>query len=97
VTRADGGFTAKGARGSQDEGLRRVAVSDGDLRQLNSQVKRVVQILESQQATGNADGGKRAYQVDTITVHLGVSATGRVFFIAEAGMDASIEITWKRV
>jgi hypothetical protein len=36
------------------------------------------------------------YELDSITVHLGFSAQGRVVFIAEAGIDASIEFTFTK-
>ena len=36
------------------------------------------------------------FALDEITVSLGFSATGKIAFIAEAGVEASIEVTFKR-
>ncbi len=36
------------------------------------------------------------FQLDEIKVALGFSATGKLAFIAEAGVEASIEVTFKR-
>jgi len=87
------GFRSKGVFSRHDdEGLRRVTVSDDELQRVTGQVDRMVGVLDSSATRGKAG----SYSVDTITVHLGVSATGRFFFVAEAGMEASVEITWKR-
>lgn len=40
----------------------------------------------------SADG----FRVDEVTVSLGVHASGGLAFIAEAGVEASIEVTFKR-
>ncbi|WP_329562000.1 Pepco domain-containing protein [Kitasatospora sp. NBC_01266] len=44
-------------------------------------------------ATAQHNGG---FSVNEITVHLGLSASGKVAFIAEAGVEVSIEVTFKR-
>jgi len=36
------------------------------------------------------------FKLDEIKIGLGFSATGKIAFIAEAGVEASIEITFKR-
>ena len=38
----------------------------------------------------------KKYVLDEITVSLGFSATGKIAFIAEAGVEASIEVKFKR-
>jgi len=45
--------------------------------------------------TEKSDTNKK-YVLDEITVSLGFSATGKIAFIAEAGVEASIEVTFKR-
>ena len=39
----------------------------------------------------------RAFELDTVTISLGFSAHGRLVFVAEAGVEASIGITFKRL
>lgn len=36
------------------------------------------------------------FKLDEITISLGVSASGKIAFIAEAGIEASIQVTFKR-
>ncbi|WP_395294460.1 hypothetical protein ACF9IK_13520 [Kitasatospora hibisci] len=58
-----------------------------------SQVFNLVAAQEKTQPEARKDGG---FRVDEITVRLGVHAQGAIAFIAEAGVEASIEVTFKR-
>jgi hypothetical protein len=75
-----------------DDGLTAVTISDDELLRLKAQVGRIADAL----ADAKSGSGSGGYSVDSITAHLGISASGRFFFIAEAGVEASIEVTWKR-
>jgi hypothetical protein len=83
-------FTAKGVFRRRDDGLTAVTITDDELTRVKQQVERIAGALASAQA------GSGQYAVDSITAHLGISASGRFFFVAEAGVEASIEVTWKR-
>jgi hypothetical protein len=44
----------------------------------------------------NVDSAPKGYQMDEIEVSLGFSATGHLAFIAEAGLETSIKVVFKR-
>jgi len=48
-------------------------------------------ISEADKAEGNSD-----FKIDEITIGLGFSAKGKIAFIAEAGVEASIEVKFSR-
>lgn len=59
----------------------------GDMARVSGQLDAMFKSLPHEQP---------GYELDSITIHLGFSAQGRVVFIAEAGIDASIEFTFTR-
>jgi hypothetical protein len=44
----------------------------------------------------NVDSAPEGYQMDQIEVSLGFSATGQLAFIAQAGLEASVKVVFKR-
>jgi hypothetical protein len=44
----------------------------------------------------NVDSAPKGYQMDQIEVSLGFSATGQLAFIAQAGLETSIKVVFKR-
>jgi hypothetical protein len=44
----------------------------------------------------NVDRAPKGYQMDEIEVLLGFSATGQLAFIAQAGLEASIKVVFRR-
>jgi hypothetical protein len=44
----------------------------------------------------NLDSAPKGYQMDEIDVSLGFSATGQLAFIAQAGLESSIKVVFKR-
>lgn len=92
------------ARRGEDGHLAIVRISDGEIDALRGQVERIVRRLESRQygpaehpaASSAAPADSGHFGVDSITVHVGLSATGHFFFVAGAGVEAAIDITWSR-
>jgi len=71
-----------------DEKLAIVHVDDEELARIRAQLQRLADALLPTESQGMV--------FDSLTFHLGVSISGRLFFVAEAGMDAAVDITWKR-
>ncbi|MGD0749602.1 MAG: hypothetical protein ABSB68_17555, partial [Acidimicrobiales bacterium] len=73
---SDDPFVAKGISWRRgDTGLVPVTISDDELAALKAQVTRIADALADAKS-----GSGRGYSVDTITAHLGISASGRFFF-----------------
>jgi hypothetical protein len=77
---------------SPDGGLAKVTLSDDELDRLRAQVQRITSKLE---ATGHGADAER-FAVDEVTVHVGISASGHFFFVASAGIEAAVDVTWRR-
>jgi hypothetical protein len=75
-----------------DQGLAKVTLSDEELDRLRGQVQRITSKLE---APGDGADAQK-FAVDEITVHVGLSASGHFFFIASAGVEAAVDVTWRR-
>jgi hypothetical protein len=82
-------------RRAREQGLQVVTVDDSELDRLRGQVRRIVSRLEAPGGTpqGQQDEGLR---VDSVTVHIGLSASGHFFLVASAEVEAAIDITWTR-
>lgn len=90
-------------RRAREQGLEVVKVDDSELDRLRSQVQRIVSRLE---ATGEPQGDGKpqdegkpkedGFRIDSVTVHVGLSASGHFFLVASAEVEASIDITWSR-
>ena len=78
-------------RKSLDAGLEKVKISDDELNRLRNQVKRIASKLEGEDGTSGAHG----FFVDTVSLHIGINASGQFFFIASAGVEAAVDVTWK--
>ncbi|RAG83786.1 hypothetical protein DN069_20310 [Streptacidiphilus pinicola] len=54
--------------------------------------------LAMAQEAGESDSvePRRKFRVEEITVRLGVHANGSLAFVAEAGIEAGVEVTFKR-
>jgi hypothetical protein len=76
----------------REHGLEVVKIDDAELDRLRSQVRRIASRLEP------ADGMQqdRGFGVDSITLHVGLSASGHFFLVASAEVEAAIDITWSR-
>jgi len=59
-----------------------------DWRKVSNQIKEMVESVVPEIPTG--------FNFDTIEVSLGFSAEGRLVFIAEVGVEASVSLTFKR-
>jgi hypothetical protein len=84
-------------RRAREQGLEVVTVDDSELDRLRSQVQRIVSRLEA--PDGNSQDGKphdEGFSVDSVTVHIGLSASGHFFLVASAEIEAAIDITWSR-
>jgi hypothetical protein len=83
-----GGATEHGWFNRDDKLLaRRIDEVEADLERVSDQLTRLLVRLPHQQA---------GFDLDEVTVSLGFSAQGRVVFIAEAGIEASLQFTFKR-
>jgi hypothetical protein len=71
-------------------GVAAVTIDDAELDRLRAQVSRIATKLESD---GPKQGG---FGIDSITLHVGINASGHFFFVASAGVEAAIDITWTR-
>jgi hypothetical protein len=74
----------------KEHGLQVVKIDDAELDRLRSQVSRIAARLEA------PDGARheKSFGVDSITLHIGLSASGHFFLVASAGVEAAIDITW---
>ena len=60
-----------------------------DWKVVSSQVLQMVSSVEKQTL-------RKGFSLGEITVSLGFSASGKLLFIAEAGIEASVELTFKK-
>lgn len=67
---------------------RRVEDVQADWRRISSQVAAMVDATSEREPEG--------FQVDSVEIGLGFSATGKLAFIAEAGVEASVTVTLSR-
>jgi hypothetical protein len=80
-----------GRRRIKERGLEVVKIDDEELDRLRSQVSRIARRLEAPDGTGH----DKSFGVDSITLHVGLSASGHFFLVASAGVEAAIDITWQ--
>ena len=59
-----------------------------DWAKVTGQIREFISATEEKAPTG--------FSLDTLSVSLGFSAQGRIIFIAEAGVEASVTVTFKR-
>lgn len=71
--------------------LKTVKITDDELDRLRALVKRIASRLEGPDSADTTD----SFAVDSMTLHVGVSATG-TFVLASAGVDVAIDVTWAR-
>ncbi len=76
-------------RRHNDEKTVNLSTMAADYTKIRSQV---TQIFLMQEATSTESG----FRLDELTVHLGVSAKGGIGFIAELGVEASVELKFVR-
>lgn len=74
------------------QGLEVVKIDDAELDRLRSQVSRIATRLEPTDEMQQ----DRGFGVDSITLHVGLSASGHFFLVASAEVEAAIDITWSR-
>jgi hypothetical protein len=77
-------------RRARKHGLEVVKIDDAELDRLRAQVSRIASKLEPADGTKHQGG----FGVDSITLHVGLSASGHFFFVASAEVEAAIDITW---
>jgi hypothetical protein len=80
-----------GRKRIKERGLEVVKIDDAELDRLRGQVRRIATRLESPDQAQQAGG----FGVDSITLHVGLSATGHFFLVASAEVEAAIDITWR--
>lgn len=80
-------------KGAKDGSLQVVKIDDAELDRLRGQVTRIATKLEAPDTGSQNDHG---FGLDSITVHVGLSASGHFFFVASAEIEAAIDITWSR-
>lgn len=78
-------------RSAQDH-LAIVRIEDSEIDRLRSQIKRIVLRLEP----SKEDPDDTHFSVDSVTAHVGLSASGHFFFVASASVEAALDITWRR-
>ena len=82
------------ARRSEHGHLAVVQIDDAEIDRLRSQVERIARRLETTQIsptsapTSSADSGH--FSLDSVTVHVGLSASGHFFFVASVGAEAAV-------
>lgn len=67
---------------------RRAEDVQDDWRRVSGQVSRLVSATEAQQPEG--------FHLESVEISLGFTASGRLAFIAEAGVEATVTVTWSR-
>jgi hypothetical protein len=80
-----------GRKRIKERGLEVVKIDDEELDRLRGQVRRIATRLESSDETQQAGG----FGVESITLHVGLSASGHFFLVASAEIEAAIDITWR--
>jgi hypothetical protein len=60
-----------------------------DWKRVSTQIREMIQATEDVKPTG--------YGLDSVTISLGFNAKGQLVFIAEAGVKATVSVTFKRV
>ena len=78
-------------RPMKEYGLKVVRIDDAELDRLRSQVHRISTRLEASEGMQE----DRGFGVDSITLHVGLSASGHFFLVASAEVEAAIDITWR--
>lgn len=76
---------------AKNDGLAVVKIDDAELDRLRAQVSRIATRLESGGPPQAASFG-----VESITLHIGLSASGHFFLVAGAAVEAAVDITWSR-
>jgi hypothetical protein len=71
--------------------LKTVKITDDELEHLRALVKRIAGKLEGPEELGGTD----PFAVDSVTLHVGVTATG-TFVLASAGVEVAVDVTWRR-
>jgi hypothetical protein len=84
------GFFRRKASAKVDEATADLQGMVGDYERIRNQIRA---IFIEPEGGGEAEGG---FGLQELTVHLGISAKGGIGFIAELGVDASIELTFRR-
>ncbi len=74
-----------------DSALKKVKLSDEELERMRTTVQRIATKL--QPPPTSAESG--SFAVDSVTLHIGLSAAGTLFFVS-AGAEAALDITWRR-
>lgn len=59
-----------------------------DWERVSLQMREMIQATQGTQPTG--------YSLDSVTISLGFNAKGQLVFIAEAGVEATVSVTFKR-
>lgn len=80
-----------GRRQMKEHGLKVVRIDDAELDRLRSQVHRISTRLEASEGMQE----DRGFGVNSITLHVGLSASGHFFLVASAEVEAAIDITWR--
>ncbi len=73
---------------SRRRAIQKVKISDDELESLRKQVQRIAGKLEASTADDR-------FAVDSVTLHVGVTATG-TFVWASAGVEVAVDVTWRR-
>ena len=88
---AEDAFTPQGGFGKPKAGVKTVTISDDELADIRTKVNRILGALAT--PDGGSAGG--SYATDTVTLHLGITVGGH-FFFPQAGLEAALDVTWKR-
>lgn len=67
---------------------RKIEEVKADWKRVSTQVKEMIEATESAQPSG--------FGLDSVTISLGFNAKGQLVFIAEAGIEATVSVTFKR-
>ena len=71
-----------------------VATMSAEYTTIRQQVTQI--FLSAEPPAGELRPGDQGFRLDELTVHLGVSAKGGIGFIAEVGVEASVELKFVR-
>lgn len=77
-------------RQADDLGLAKVTLDNEALIRLRDQAQWIAAGIQ----TPHEDQEAKGFVVESVTLHVGLSATGQFFFIG-AGVEAAIDITWR--
>jgi hypothetical protein len=86
---APGEFEEHGLR-DMARGLfgRKIEEVKADWKKVTAQIQEMIQSTESAQPAG--------FGLESVTISLGFNAKGQLVFIAEAGVEATVSVTFKR-